>query len=277
MGFISPIFIIMDNLFALLTTISFIVLCVAYFKPSIVRLKSKKQVILIFGGTTFIFFVLFGIVSPSPNNQLVAQSQSVQAPVKSIATTTTAITSQVPLTEKQKIENVALFAIDKVGSSWATIKNIEDTSALDYGVKDMPAGSKLVIIDIESGNLGGDSGTLILTGQLTSEIMHQIFQINPKFNEVLVRYYSKLVDQYGNTNDGMMMSYTMDRAIYSKINWSGFSDTQNDIHLCSFLKNQNSLWHATESNGVDQSESYVGCVLSINSLQEAENIIELGN
>ena len=34
------------------------------------------------------------------------------------------------------------------------------------------------------------------------------------------------------------MIYTMDRPLYEKINWSGFSTMQNDIHLCDFLRAQ---------------------------------------
>ncbi len=89
---------------------------------------------------------------------------------------------------------------------------------------------------------------------------------------MLVRYYGKITDQYGNSTDDMLISYTMDLPLYKKISWSGFSSTQNDSHLCAFLREEeNNL----DANNVDK--MYIGCVVFPSNLHTAENKIEASN
>ena len=266
----------MDTLFVLLLLASLIGLAIGLIKPSIVRLKTRKLAGLVFGGVAIVFFILFGIATPSPSAQPAASQQSAPVAVANTTSSTTSAVPSTPLTEQQKVQNAVSSVIQQNASSWATIKNVDDELASSYGVKDMPSGSKLVTIDIETGTFWDDSATVTQTGKLASQIMQQVFPINSKFNEVLVRYYGQLTDAYGNTKDDMMLSYEMDREIYSKINWSGFSDTLNDIHFCAFLKNQSNIWQATESSNADQSGLYVGCAIMLNSLQKAEASIEAG-
>jgi hypothetical protein len=66
--------------------------------------------------------------------------------------------------------------------------------------------------------------------------------------------------------------YTMDRPLYEKINWSGFSTMQNDIHLCDFLRAQHNVLTPDE-----QSNSDVGCGISVSNLQQAEASIQASN
>lgn len=95
---------------------------------------------------------------------------------------------------------------------------------------------------------------------------------NPNLYDISVRYYGQTTDQYGNNKDSMMLSYTMDRPLYDKINWSGFSYTQNDAYLCAFLREQfNTMGKADKDNRV------VGCVVIPSNIRKAEDTIETSN
>jgi hypothetical protein len=54
----------MNNLFLALFLLSLVGLIVGLAKPSIVRVKSRKQVSYIFGGALVLFFILFGVTTP---------------------------------------------------------------------------------------------------------------------------------------------------------------------------------------------------------------------
>ena len=64
----------MDNFYLLLLLVSLVALVLGLYKPSVVRLSSRKLVFLVFGGTAAIFFMLFGlnISSSSPAVSVVA-------------------------------------------------------------------------------------------------------------------------------------------------------------------------------------------------------------
>lgn len=258
--------------FFILVLASIVGLCVGLIKPSRVKMKSRKQVSWIFGGGILIFFLLIGITAPSnespttsavsnaPVNNVVAKVQSTSTPIS---------TSQAPLTDKQKVENIVSALLQQsMASEFTGIKSID----VEDGDSTMPKGSKSLTIQIETGTFWDDTRTITETGQLSSQIFQQVFAIDPNFHDILVQYYGSLTDQYGNVSDGMMLGYGMDRSLYGKINWAGFSDTQNDIHLCAFIREQfNTMSQADQGNSVDS------CVVILNSLRKAEDAIETSN
>ena len=83
-------------------------------------------------------------------------------------------------------------------------------------------------------------------------------------------YYGTTTDQYGNATSSLLMSYEMDRPLYSKINWSGIADVENDVHLCAFLREQfNSMSQSDQDKDIA-----VGCLVAPYNLRSAENAIE---
>jgi len=53
----------MNDIFLILALISFVGLIVGLIKPSLIKFKSRKQALYIFGGSVVLFFILFGVTS----------------------------------------------------------------------------------------------------------------------------------------------------------------------------------------------------------------------
>jgi Host cell surface-exposed lipoprotein len=70
----------MSALLGLLLLVSIICLCIGLAKPSLLKMKSRKQVSLVFGGCIVLFFILIGVVQPNPAPVATATSSSSQAP-----------------------------------------------------------------------------------------------------------------------------------------------------------------------------------------------------
>ena len=89
----------MSSLFAVLILFSVIGLIVGLIKPTWLKLKSRKQSLLILGGSTILFFILFGITNPS-NSQNISDdlSQKFQhnatTSVEAISTTSLSVSKQ---------------------------------------------------------------------------------------------------------------------------------------------------------------------------------------
>lgn len=94
------------------------------------------------------------------------------------------------------------------------------------------------ILSINSGQPFSSSSFITDTGQLSSDLFQQLFQINPRSQIIVIEYYGPVIDQYGNTTNGAEMLYKMSRRIFSLIDWNNFGNTQNYTYLCAFLNNQ---------------------------------------
>jgi hypothetical protein len=57
----------MNNLFLILVLVSFVALVIGLIKPTLLKQTSRRRSLLIFGGSTILFFVLFGVTS-TPSN-----------------------------------------------------------------------------------------------------------------------------------------------------------------------------------------------------------------
>ena len=94
------------------------------------------------------------------------------------------------------------------------------------------------ILHINAGQPFSSSSFITDTGQLSSDLFQQLFQANPKSQIIVIEYYGPVIDQYGNTTNGVEMLYKMSRRIFSLIDWNNFGNTQNYTYLCAFLNNQ---------------------------------------
>jgi hypothetical protein len=260
----------MAFLFFFLVLASIVGLVIGLIKPTRVKMKSRKQVSWIFGGGIVLFFLLIGISAGQSQTPVASTTQTNNA-VAAKATATPVATPQAPLTDKQKVQNAVQSLIENQSGQFPSIKAVDIQSD-----PSLPKGMTYVTIDIETGTFWDDSATVTETSQMTSQIMQQVFPINSTFHDVLVRYYGQLTDQYGNTSDGMMLSYDMGQTLYKKINWANFSNIQNDVHLCAFIREYfNTLDQATKDQELSQGSN--SCTIMLKSLQKAENSIETSN
>ena len=247
----------MNDVFLVLVLISMVGLIVGLIKPSIVKMKSRKDASLILGGSLIVFFILFG-VTMNPSAPSVESNQPSQNATPQ---------SAVNLTDQQKLDN-AVKSILGQSSSKVSYKS----TSIESDDSDRPKDSKFVTIDVDTGELYSEDQFITNGGKLAANMFQQAFPINPNFYDVLVRYYGQVTDQFGNTTSSMLMSYAMDLPLYSKINWSGLADVENDIHLCAFLREQENILPADNT-----SKLYIGCVVIPSNLRKVENSIETGN
>jgi hypothetical protein len=260
----------MNGLFTFLTTIAFIALIVGLIKPSLVKMPSRKRVGMIYGGAWFVCFILFGITSGTAKTTT-GQSASPNT------TQTAAAPSQpaAPLTDQQKLDNAVngqMSSNPATGLQASYVSGQIQNDDTGGGIT-RPAGSKYILITINVPGLEWTSNLFIEdTGQLSSQIFQQVFPINPNFYDVAVQYMGPTTDAYGNTTTSQFMMYTMNQPIYAKINWSGFSATQNETYLCDFLRGQLNAMTPDE-----QANSYVGCGIDVSNLRQAESAIEASN
>lgn len=258
----------MHTFLAFIVTIAFFALIIGLIKPSLVRMPSRKRVGMIYGGAWFLCFILFGITTPAANAPAVTQNSVIQT----TAASTSSVTNPVPTpqTSEQKLQAAVqsdLPASWSIGDDYGDIDISSDTSS---GDTIRPAGSQYVEIHIDAVD-NDDNSFITQTGQLTTNIFQQAFQIDPTFYDVSVRYEGQVTDQYGNSTTSPLMVYTMDQPLYKQINWSGLSAVQNDIHMCAFLREQ-----ANETNAFADGR-YIGCDVFPYDLRSAESSIETQN
>jgi hypothetical protein len=137
-----------------------------------------------------------------------------------------------------------------------------------------PKGSKYLVVtlDTDTATFWDDEAIITETGKLASQIFQKVFQTNQNIYDVSVLYNGKMTDQYGNSKSSMVISYTMDQPLYSKINWSGFAGLRNDQYLCAFLREQFNTMSKS-----DKENSVVGCAVIPSNFMKAENKIETSN
>jgi hypothetical protein len=201
-----------------------------------------------------------------------AQTPSTDAAVISPTPTVATSSAPQPQTMQEKLDAMVRAQLQQgsvVGASYKQTQIENDDDGSGYA---RPAGTKYLTIDVSTGPIPDDTRYIEGTGQLTTGLFQQTFTIDPSVYDVLVRYYGKTTDPYGNTKTDMLMSYEMDRPLYSKMNWAGLPRVQNDLHMCAFLREESMTMTETA-----RSISYVSCVILPYDLTAAEDAIESGS
>lgn len=75
------------------------------------------------------------------------------------------------------------------------------------------------------------------TGETAGVTFQTIFNEYPDIKYAVVHYYSDVVDKYGNTENDVILSYSIDKETYQKIVWSNFDSKT----MCDFLKSESSI------------------------------------
>jgi hypothetical protein len=238
----------MNTLFAFLALLSLAGLVVGLAKPQWVRMPSRKRVGLIFGGATILFFILFSFTSPSAPNVPPAGTSA-----QSSTTATTTVTgapsapqaATPPQTDQQKLEAAVQGQLGGTGIQ----VSFRDAN-IDKDDPIRPAGSKFITVDLSLGDFWDKNQLTNESGTIVSNIIQQVYAINPHFYDVIVLFYGPTKDQYGNSKDSLVLSYGTDRPEEQKINWSGFDKTG----LCALLTR----------DAIAQDDVYLGCHFLVN-------------
>ena len=93
-----------------LLLLSIVGLCVGLVKPSLFKMKSRKQASLIFGGCFVLFFILFGVTAPSSqtptSNPVATQAPATSASVPIVASATPAVQTTATKAAPQPVPTV---------------------------------------------------------------------------------------------------------------------------------------------------------------------------
>ncbi len=254
----------MGPLFGVLAFLSLVALVVGLIKPPYFNKvfkgnATRKKIGWTFGIATIVLFVIGVSITPTDNAPASTPSinQTAAAPAQ----------TAVPETAQQKLDDAVKAQLQQT-SMQVSYKdaNIESDDS------NKPKGSEYVTVDINTGETFNEDSFITGSGQLAAGIFQNVFPIDPNFYDVLVAFYGQTTDQYGNSTSSLLMSYVVDRPLYTKINWGGLATVQNDIHLCAFIREEFDTMPSAE-----RANSYVGCTVLASNLRQAENAIEAGN
>lgn len=204
----------MSTIFLILFLVSVLLLIVGLIKPTKVKRTSRKKVFLLYGTLSLVFLIVGAVSSVKPEPQAITQSTPVQ---------------QQTLEDRIKalVENTFSTKVLYVG-----IQIDEDKTDLPNGA---PVGSKLVTINLNVTSLYNKDSLMSDTGKLSGQIFQEVFASNPNAYNVTVAYASDLTDKYGQTKNGPLLTHSIDKATYQKINWQNFDSTT----MCDFLRSEN--------------------------------------
>lgn len=207
----------MNDLATVLILLSLVGLIVGAVKPSVVRMASRKKALMIFGGALVFSFIMFGVTA---------------SPVK----TETASKSPQPTVAKTQDQVLADIGQSAASEAHTAKISYKDTK-VEKADSDRPTGSKMVTMSFNVSSFYDKSSFIRDTGKVSSKAIQGIFASDSNFYDVIVWFYGKTKDRYGNESDNVLMSYAIDRPTFAKINWSNFDTTK----LCDFLQQENRL------------------------------------
>lgn len=191
----------LNDLFLILFLLSLVALPIGLIKPSIVKMESRKKVLKFLGGSVILFFILFGVTIPAKTQNNQPQS----------------------ISPEQKLEN--------------DLKGIKAGISTDFSFKKLELEKSDVTIDINLSSFWDEKGLLRDTGDFTSITFQTTYNSNLPVSWVLVRYWSDTKDRYGKVENNVVLSYSIDKETYQKIQWDNFDQDS----LCKFLRDESKL------------------------------------
>jgi len=186
----------------------------------------KKQIGIVYSiiFLVIVLFILISIIKAFVGG--ISHTHSTPPPV--VSTTTSAPTA-VPETEEQKIGDIATSAVQGVKEISYRDVQIEDDTY------ERPAGSKMATVNFNVASFDGKASLLSETGPISAKTFQGVFKENPNMADAFIWYYGDVTDQYGNEKNDVILTYTIDRATFEKINWSNFDQST----FCNFLEEEN--------------------------------------
>ncbi len=150
-----------------------------------------------------------------------------------------------PQTDQQKLEAAVQSQLGGTG----TQVSFRDAN-IDTDDPDRPPGSNFVTINLNLGDFWDKAQLTNESATIVSNIIQQVYPINPHFYDVLVMFYGPTKDEYGNSKDAPILSYGTDRPEEERLNWVGFDKTS----LCSLLGR----------DATARDDLYLGCHFLVN-------------
>jgi len=229
----------MNSLFLVLLLLSFVGIIIGLIKPSVVKMKSRKQSLLVFGGSTVLFFILFGITAdPAPvkTSTPVAQVQKVESPkaeeTEQPTQKTVEQTEQQPAPQPKTLEEKIT---DVINASLGSKTNTDKQRVVGVEITKYDA-SMISAYKYKSGEtvvyplikINADEN---LTTNLQKSTMHDeavkiakaVFSVDQTIGDIIIWSQLPVKDQYGNIKDDTAIIYSMSRSLFDKVNWSNFS------------------------------------------------------
>ncbi|MCX6702216.1 MAG: hypothetical protein NTX96_03440 [Candidatus Zambryskibacteria bacterium] len=231
----------MNDLFLVLVLLSFVGIVIGLIKPSLIKFKSRKQVLYVFGGSAILFFILFGVTSgpvQTPAPTPVAQNSQTKSPE--------AQTTQQPAPKPKTLEEKITDAINaSLGPKTNTDKqrvvgveidkyNAKMLSAYKYKSGASVVGLLIKINADENLTINLQKGTM---HDEATKIAQAVFPIDQTIGDIIIWSQLPVKDQYGNIKDDTAIVYSISRTLFNKINWSNF----NHSDLPTLLKSENSV------------------------------------
>ena len=134
-----------------------------------------------------------------------------------------------PKTEEQTIADIANSALQ--GTSDISYRGVE----IDSDSYQRPTGSKMATVSFYVSTYFSKDSLTRDTGTISSKTFQGLFNENPKMQDAFMWFYGDVTDPYGNKKQDVILTYTIDRKTFAKINWSNF----NQANLCNFLEQEN--------------------------------------
>jgi hypothetical protein len=222
----------MEDLFIILFLLFLVSTILVFIKPSkFLKNKTepeKKKTKIALVILTVLFFVLFGMTSDASksNNKSNVQTASKQSQNIEVEKSTS---PTVKKTDQQILEENLSNIVSSAGDMSYRSLQIEKSDP------DRPQDTKMITVSVNVKSFWNKSSLLHGTGKLSSSLFKAVYDVpSLKAYDVFVWYRGETTDKYGNKKDDVIISYSIDRVTYDKINWQNFDQS----NLCDFLKQE---------------------------------------
>jgi len=201
----------MSTLFGLIAFAAFVCTFLGLIKPSLLSRFSKKPMTRLrsfatFGGIFFLFLILAAASSPS---QPVSENQSESQNDASVMQEDAASYVTEENTQERTIEQAIIELLGEASN--------EDLPR----VRNIDAYDGVILVEYSADENLTSNLTRFGIWMDTIEIVQKLSD-NEDINSVTVNAYLNLVDAYGNTAPGKVMTVNITKETWSKINWDNF-------------------------------------------------------
>ncbi len=193
-------------------------------------IRKHPVMMSILGVSVLILFIITMNATPDTTQP----SGSVQTAVQNRNTTTAPVTTMpsnsviTSKTDQQILEENLASIVSSVGGNDMSYRGLQ----VEKSDTDRPSDTKMITVSVDVKSFYNKSALLRDTGKLSSSIFKAVYGVpSIKAYDVLVWYRGETTDKYGNKKDSPILTYSIDKVTYGKINWSNFDQS----NLCTFL------------------------------------------
>lgn len=213
----------MNSLFLALLLVSLVGLVIGLIKPSILKLKSRKQSVLFLGGAALLCFILFGVTS-TPQTTTQKESVNTQEQKSLQENISDSINNALGSQTNMGKQRVVGVEISKYTTKLLEMYKYKNTDVVN-GILVKINSDENLTTNLQKGTMHNEA----------AKIMQAIFPIDSNIGDIIIWSQLPVKDQYGNAKDDTAIIYSVSRALFSKINWNNF-----DYHdLPNLLKSEN--------------------------------------